>query len=276
MGRQFQQASKSPPYLDLGRATSPFMKRGNSVPDMVTYGKAMTFSDTSIVKYTEVGAAIWTLPIATAKADATKFLGTGYYDSSAERLYILLWKSGNVAMATVNTNTGALVAASGEWYSIPAWTTDPTASKYLNGNYQYYLKNGVITTLKGDYSIVADIATRTITAINTAAIPSGKLYIYAITLSGDQNVVSIELRSSISTSNYYSIILTSAFNVPYFLSTLTASISLIVGEVFIFSNNNSSMQNIACYDLTKFYDAIDDLLIQRGITNYTVLRRDEL
>jgi len=269
MGRQFAQTVKGMPYLNLNKARSSHIVQSNRVPDMVTIGNHLVFNGTSIVKTNSAGAAVWTLAVTTAKADATKFYGTGYYDSATERLYILLWKSGSVAFAQINTATGAMVTASGAWLAVSGFTSAPDI--FVGGSSTYKNATTFYMIVEANYTFSVNISTQNVTNTSAAElVPTHKLRIAYTTASGGSFSGKLNSSSKIGYTDYTEILIGG----DSFANLVSGSICL-VGEVAI-GAGTSSLNTGFCFDITKLYDAIDDYLLQIGETSYTVWRRDEI
>ena len=112
----------------------PFAYKNDKPPDEKTLGNYFTGGSNSFYKYNLAGSAVWGLNLSSVKADATIFCAPGVYLSSTERLYILVWKSGYVALGVINTNTGAVVSAS-SWHAVSAMTFTPNYNIFCESRY---------------------------------------------------------------------------------------------------------------------------------------------
>jgi len=274
MGREFPTTLMVPPYIDLTKIRATPYANGTRILDNVNSGYYFEFASSSIIKKNAAGVTIWTLPIATAKADATHFVGTGYYDSATERLHILVAKTDNIAYALVNTATGSLVSASGAWtviavgYTVSVNTYSSSPKYFLNG-----------TTLKvvvnSSVPVSVNITTKVVTDSASAnLVPSGKLLLSSVTsYATGYLLISLTTTTNAPYSGYTATDYT--FNIYSSLFVAVDGNLVVAGEAIISTNSTTSVTTYAYLDIEKFYDAVDAFILQHKITGYTVWRRDQ-
>ena len=225
-------------------------------------GESMNISSTAVTRLNSAGTTLWTLAIASVKADATNFFGFGAYNSATETLYIFVWKSGYLAVATINATTGAV--ASGAWGTATGLT-----SNCQTWQYESFMDAGVLYSAQSSGALWGGtISSGAIASkATTNVVPANKLRLDTMTLSSYGGVqITLSDASYLAGETRRYEILVRASLVPYQWGG--ASAVLPWGDYFFPDGDNRG----PLVKKEKMYDLLDGLLDDMGITDYTMWR----